>query len=60
MPFHVPDRAHPAGPPPLLAELPENVLLLMVTVPPIAMPPPMFDAELPENVLLLTDSVPLG
>jgi hypothetical protein len=44
MPFSMPP------PLPYFAWLPERVLLLTVSVPPLSMPPPSKSAELPESV----------
>ena len=44
-------------PPPLLALLPEKVLLLTVSPPKLEIPPPAWPALLPEKVLLLTVTV---
>ena len=41
-----------AMPPPLPAEFPESVLLVMVIVLAFQMPPPLPDAEVPQSVLL--------
>jgi hypothetical protein len=47
-------------PPPTEAELPDRVLLLIVTMPErrFKMPPPPAMAELPDKVLLLIVTVP--
>ena len=45
-------------PPPLHALLPEKVLLVTVSEPPLEMPPPPLYALLAEKVLLVTVSVP--
>jgi hypothetical protein len=56
--------APPAAPTPALAWLPENVLLVTVSVPSLRMAPPKPRPSAPvvwlaENVLLVTVSVPL-
>ena len=56
----MPPPVFPKLPP--LAELPESVLLMIVSVPTLAMPPPILVkpplAELPESVLSVNVSVP--